>query len=59
MENHYVQQWLRQFSSRLKTGRMLQRFFGSRTISNLFVQTFRTFPFLAAPVVKMTHGKPF
>jgi flavin-dependent dehydrogenase len=59
MENSYVQQWHRQFSSRLKAGRMLQRFFGSRTISKLFVQTFRIFPFLAAPVVKMTHGKPF
>lgn len=59
MENQYCQEWRKQFSSRLKTGRLLQRFFGSRTLSNLFVQTFKIFPFLATPVVKMTHGRPF
>ena len=59
MENQYCRQWRTHFSSRLKTGRLLQRFFGSRTLSNLFVQTFKTFPFLATPVVKMTHGQPF
>jgi flavin-dependent dehydrogenase len=59
MENLYTQQWKSQFANRLRTGRRLQRFFGSNFLSNLFVQSFRTFPSLARPVIKMTHGKPF
>jgi flavin-dependent dehydrogenase len=59
MENSYQHQWEHHFSKRLKTGRMLQRFFGSSLLSNAFVQTFKILPFLAKPVVKMTHGKPF
>lgn len=59
MEISYIQQWKKNFAGRLQTGRMLQRFFGSNLLSNLFVQSFRTFPFLAHPVIKMTHGKPF
>jgi flavin-dependent dehydrogenase len=59
LEYSYSQQWKHFFATRLRTGRILQRFFGSRTLSNLFVSSFRIFPILAAPVVKMTHGKPF
>jgi flavin-dependent dehydrogenase len=59
MENSYQREWEHHFSKRLKTGRMLQRFFGSSLLSNAFVQTFKILPFLAKPVVKMTHGKPF
>jgi flavin-dependent dehydrogenase len=59
MENAYSKQWTQHFAKRLKTGRALQRFFGSRLLSNVFVQSFRTLPFLAKPIVKMTHGRPF
>ena len=59
MENSYSSQWKEQFAKRLQTGRTLQKFFGSNLLSNLFVQSFKTFPFLATPLIKMTHGKPF
>lgn len=59
MENLYKSQWMQHFSKRLHTGRMLQGFFGSVGLSNLFVGTFNTFPFLARPIIKMTHGKLF
>ncbi|MFL5809641.1 MAG: NAD(P)/FAD-dependent oxidoreductase [Flavisolibacter sp.] len=59
LETDYQQQWKNNFARRLRTGRMIQRFFGSKLLSNLFVQTFRLLPFLAKPVVKMTHGKSF
>ncbi len=59
MEKQYETEWKHHFAKRLKTGRMLQRFFGSDRLSNLFVETFRLFPFLSKPVIKMTHGKPF
>lgn len=59
MEERYTRQWREQFSARLRMGRTLQRFFGKGPTTNLFVGMFRTFPFLAKPVVKLTHGQPF
>lgn len=59
MEGNYAQLWKENFSSRLRTGRWLQSFFGSPKLSNILVGTVKAFPFLAAPLVKMTHGKPF
>jgi menaquinone-9 beta-reductase len=59
MEKLYEKQWQYHFAKRLKTGRRLQHFFGSDRLSNLFVGTFKTFPFLSKPVIRMTHGKPF
>lgn len=55
----YGKEWEKKFSRRLRTGRLLQRFFGSEKRSALFVQLFRMAPILARPVVKMTHGRPF
>ena len=59
MEERYTEEWTRLFANRLKTGRILQNFFGSDRLSNVFVSAFNSFPFLARPLIKMTHGKPF
>jgi flavin-dependent dehydrogenase len=59
MEERYTKEWSHLFANRLKTGRILQNFFGSDRLSNVFVSSFNTFPFLARPLIKMTHGKPF
>ena len=59
LEKAYTQQWKRHFSRRLRIGRLLQRFFGSNRLSNVFVLLFRVFPFLSGPVIRSTHGKPF
>ncbi len=59
MEERYTKEWTHLFANRLKTGRVLQNFFGSNRLSNLFVSAFNSFPFLARPLIKMTHGKPF
>lgn len=59
MEAQYSEQWQEQFAARLKMGRTLQRFFGRGQATDIFVGMFRTFPFLARPVVKLTHGQPF
>jgi len=59
MEETYKTQWNREFKNRLKTGRILQGFFGADVFSNLFVSAFRSFPFLAGGIIKKTHGKPF
>lgn len=59
MEAQYKNQWNRHFAGRLRTGRIIQRFFGSDRLSDFFVQTFKLLPFLSRPLIKMTHGKPF
>lgn len=59
MEEAYQQQWKAHFASRLHTGRLLQKFFGSDRLSNGLVTTFNLFPALAGPLIRMTHGKPF
>jgi menaquinone-9 beta-reductase len=59
MEARYCRQWKSQFASRLKMGRFIQRFFGKGRATDWFIGLFRVFPFLARPVVKMTHGRPF
>jgi flavin-dependent dehydrogenase len=59
LKRDYSREWKEQFAFRLQAGRVLQRFFGSSRLSNLFVGTFRKAPFLAKPVIRLTHGKPF
>lgn len=59
MENLYKKQWETAFAKRLKAGRILQGFFGSEKLSNLFVSVFKAFSFLAKGVIRKTHGKPF
>lgn len=59
MEQFYQKSWNKEFGARLRFGRLLQRFFGQSSVTNLFVRLFKTFPFLASSVIKKTHGKPF
>jgi flavin-dependent dehydrogenase len=59
MEEQYHQLWHQAFAWRLRTGRMIQQFFGKSSVTNLFVETFRVFPQLARPLIRLTHGKPF
>jgi len=59
MEENYCREWKRLFALRLRTGRAVQRFFGGEGLSNVFVSAFRTLPFLASPLIRMTHGRPF
>jgi flavin-dependent dehydrogenase len=59
MEHQYQQAWKKEFSNRLITGRILQSFFGSVFLSNLFVSVFKTVPSLAKNVISKTHGKSF
>lgn len=59
MQTCFIDSWNREFSSRMFMGRVLQRFFGSITLSNLFVTGFCVFPFLAKTVIARTHGREF
>lgn len=59
MEQQYTQQWERQFARRLQAGRLIQRFFGSPTLSNLLISAVKPFPKFISWLIRQTHGQPF
>lgn len=59
MEEQYKRTWSREFSNRLRTGRIVQRFFGNAILSNILIGTLKPFPSLVNSIVRSTHGRPF
>lgn len=59
MEKNYQYEWQKHFSGRLRTGRMVQSFFGNPAKTNFLVSALRPFPSLTKALVRLTHGKPF
>nr|WP_294905901.1 NAD(P)/FAD-dependent oxidoreductase [uncultured Lacibacter sp.] len=59
MEENYTAVWQQQFAGRLRTGRLIQSMFGKPFVTNLFVQSAKTMPFLAKPLIGLTHGHSF
>jgi flavin-dependent dehydrogenase len=59
MEENYSAQWKKEFGSRLKTGRMIQRFFGNNLLTEIFISSLKPFPFIVNKLIKATHGKEF
>ena len=59
LELQYTQQWEKQFSRRLLTGRLIQRFFGSASLSGFLLTTVKPFPRFVSYLIQQTHGKPF
>jgi flavin-dependent dehydrogenase len=59
MERQYTLAWQKQFGKRLKTGRIIQTFFGSTFLSNLLISVFKPFPSLTSKLISQTHGQPF
>jgi flavin-dependent dehydrogenase len=59
MEDQYAKTWHSHFSSRLRTGRRIQRLFGKKWITNAFVGIAKSSPFLVNSLIRKTHGKTF
>ena len=59
MEQQYQNEWNRIFEKRLRTGRIIQRFFGSVFLSDLLVTTLRPFPGMVTKLIRATHGEPY
>lgn len=59
MELEYSREWKYTFSSRLKWGRIIQKFFGKSKVTNVFVGSLKFFPGLVNAMIKSTHGKEF
>ena len=59
LELQYTQQWEKHFSRRLLAGRLIQRFFGSASLSGFLLTTVKPFPRFVTYLIQQTHGKPF
>jgi flavin-dependent dehydrogenase len=59
MEKRYMFQWRKQFSSRLRMGRLIQRFFGKKWMTNMLISTLKPFPGLVSRIIRQTYGKTF
>lgn len=59
MEDQYSIRWKKEFSWRLRAGRLIQRFFGKELITNLFIAVLKPFPFVIRRLIRSTYGKPF
>ena len=59
MEQRYLEQWNHHFSKRLKAGRIIQKLFGNKTITNIFITTLKPFPKFVNYLIKQTHGQAF
>ncbi len=59
MEKMYTEQWEQRFAARLKTGRLIQSFFGKPFMTNIFVKTLKPFPRLINALIRTTHGDVF
>jgi flavin-dependent dehydrogenase len=56
LEQDYASKWEKQFSLRLKSGRLIQNLFGNTLISNLAISSLNKLPALTQALVKKTHG---
>jgi len=59
LETQYNQQWEKYFGGRLQTGRLIQRFFGDDTLSNILLTSVKPFPKFITYLIRQTHGQPF
>ena len=59
MENSYRNNWTRLFAKRLKTGRLIQSFFGNPFWSTLLIRIMKPLPFLTRALIRQTHGEKF
>jgi flavin-dependent dehydrogenase len=56
LETQYRRQWEQQFSSRLRTGRMIQSMFGKPMMTDLFIKAMKPFPKAVDMLIRQTHG---
>jgi len=59
MHQSYEKLWKKEFSSRLRAGRLFQSWFGNRVITEGVIQVLRRSPYMMGKLVSLTHGQPF
>lgn len=59
MEEKYTRERQLHFSKRLRTGRIVQYFFGKESLTNIFISIMKMNAAFARKIISLTHGKPF
>lgn len=59
LEDNYRREWKSLFASRLRFGRLIQRWFGHPLMTELLLQSAKKIPPLARFLVNQSHGVPF
>jgi len=59
LEKNYTRQWQKQFARRLRAGRVLQRVFGNKIFTNIFISLIKPFPKLVTVLINQTHGENY
>jgi flavin-dependent dehydrogenase len=59
LEQEYIDRWNGQFGRRMWMGRLLQRWFGSESRTDLLLYSLSPFPRLVSFLISQTHGQPF
>ena len=59
LELAYQSTWHAQFASRLKMGRIIQRFFGNEQMTGIFLNMMSHLPVIGNKVIASTHGRPY
>jgi len=59
MEVDYEKNWQQQFGARLKTGRFIQKLFGSPALSGILISVLKPMPGVTTKLISATHGQPF
>jgi hypothetical protein len=59
MEQDYVSQWKKMFSTRISLGRLIQSNFGKETTTSFFLKAVNALPFMRKQLIKGTSGLPF
>jgi len=58
-ETSYSKEWNALFSTRIKTGRLIQHFFGKVLLTNLSIKLLKRIPFVTDRLISSTHGSKF
>lgn len=58
LESRYTKEWKRNFSGRLRAGRLLGKTLQNKTITKPLMGLMAIFPSLLPKIIKQTHGKP-
>ena len=58
VEHNYEQNWNRNFNSRMKAGRILQKLFLNKALAGISQKIISNIPGIMPQIVKRTHGEP-
>lgn len=58
MERTYQKTWDKNFKSRLKAGRIVERIFNNSQLSAILMPLLKHMPILVSQIIRKTHGKP-